>query len=94
MTSARTAAMLFGLLAGPAMLFPDTAVAKDESENDSSEVTEVIVVTGSRIKRREPVLAVPTIGSQFYLDADAQLRYLGRPPDLPAARPQESEHKI
>ncbi len=61
MISARIAATSLGLFAGLAILFTDTALAQDESRNDSNEVIEEIVVTGSRIKRRDTLSPSPIV---------------------------------
>ncbi len=55
----RLATTFCGLIAGPAILFADAAVAQAESLDSTSEVIEEIVVTGSRIKRRDATSPSP-----------------------------------
>lgn len=48
-----------GILAGPAIFFADTALAQADSQSDSGDVIEEIIVTGSRIRRRDTLAPSP-----------------------------------
>ena len=57
--SARLATTICGLVAGSAILFAGAAVAQSSPIDDSDEAIEEIVVTGSRIKRRDTTSPSP-----------------------------------
>jgi len=59
MMSARLAKTLCGLVAGSAILFADVAFAQTDPIDSSDEAIEEIVVTGSRIKRRDTAAPSP-----------------------------------